>query len=637
MRTGKRVVRCVVIMLFTVILGGVTPSSIQAAHNEAGPRIIAAPPVWMTDIEGYENFYKKCIYVYGIPICATDDVPNEALYKAYDVLEIYLRKIHTDYPKIIDQMHKNRVNVIVIGEHEYNYMHPSWAPYEDDLTERRGGGAVDTTVLVEDLLVPSDDVWRQTFAGLVHEFTHTTLAYGIGDYDNDGPYKEEIYGAIQAAYDQAMEAGKYSGENVYDQTNYHEYFCGQVGRWFNGSPTNLDMDGATSMTDREQLAAYDPAVYTICQKLFGEYELPKPWGDGTSNEVSIDTDTANMAPYATVTTSYCSAWENFNAVNDFIYGETSAESNLDHYGTYGNLSDSEWVCYTWDESQTIDKCNLYLWNDNGGIMTPKSYRYEYLDASGAWQPVKNAKGYGCILDTFNETTFDVISTKAIRVTLRKTNTDTNGVGIVEWQVNRTARKVVPSTPQKPVEPALTLDTVTKVKAVSDGSNAITISWKKNSEADSYLVQRKIGKEFVTIATVKKTAYTDKKRKSSTTYQYRIRVCKMSGTTTIYSPDSKVVKATTGPEAIKKITVKKVKTGYQMKWKKVSKATGYIVYQKKADGKYHKIKTLGKNTTKYTLRRLKAGKKYTYCVKTVRKSGKTSYLGSSKKVTVKPTK
>ncbi|MDO4563203.1 MAG: DUF5695 domain-containing protein [Clostridia bacterium] len=253
----------------------------------AGEKKITSAPAWVVNVPyqdttgEYADFYTKAIYAYNIPICATDDVPDEALYKAYDVIEVYLRKIYYKMPEILDKMEENGAHVIIIGEHEYNVNHPSWK-YHDNPTERRGGGGISTTVLVEDLIVPSTDTWRQTFAGLVHEFTHTVLSYGIGDAYYTNGARRDIYEAINAAYEAAAAAGMYPSPNEYDISNYHEYFAGQAGRWFNGSPTDLPVANAANLTDREQLAAYDSDIYEICANLFAPLSLPAPWGDGSN-------------------------------------------------------------------------------------------------------------------------------------------------------------------------------------------------------------------------------------------------------------------------------------------------------------------------------------------------------------------
>lgn len=268
-------------LLCIIMVTGLLPI-ISFAGDFVCEREISAPPEWMNE-KGYESFYTKCVTVYSIPICSTDDVPDEALFKAYDVIEIWLRKIAVEYPEIVKKMNSHRVSVIIVGENETNSMHPSWKNWENK-DERRGGGGVVTTVLVEDLIVPENDTWRQNFAGLVHEATHTLLTYGIGDVQGIGA-RSDIYERILACYENAVKKDMYPAPNEYDASNYHEYFAGQVGRFFNGSPTELPVTDADKLTDREELEVYDPDIYQLCTELFGLYELPEPWGSGINHEI----------------------------------------------------------------------------------------------------------------------------------------------------------------------------------------------------------------------------------------------------------------------------------------------------------------------------------------------------------------
>lgn len=289
-----------VILLVPVLSMPVSAES-YISQSKAGERVIreGVPAHWQSK-NGYEGFYTKHIMVYGIPVLSTDDVPDWVLYRAYDVMEVYLRKIYYEYPEIIDSLIKNKSNVIVIGANEYNIDHPDWTAYEEAMgeagkTERRGGGGLETTVLVDDLGIEDPNNWFSDFCGLIHEFTHTVLSYGIGDADNAGARPdifEKINDAYEAAYREYKSNGKYS-ESSYDMNNYHEYFAGQVGRWFNANGTDLNVKRVTHKTEREQLAEYDPAVYEVCEMLFGEYDVIEPWGKGTDsmideNEVIVD-------------------------------------------------------------------------------------------------------------------------------------------------------------------------------------------------------------------------------------------------------------------------------------------------------------------------------------------------------------
>lgn len=295
------------LLLVSLMLPTLTVSAESyISQSAAGPRVIyeGVPEHWQSK-NGYVGFYTKYVMVYGIPVLSTDDVEDWVLFRAYDVLEIYLRKIYYEYPEIISSLIKNKANVIVIGLNEYNIEHPDWTAYEQAMgeagkTERRGGGALETTVLVDDLGIQDPNNWFSDFCGLIHEFTHTMLGYGIGDADHSGARPdifEKINDAYEAAYKEYKTSGKYQ-ESSYDMNNYHEYFAGQVGRWFNANGTDLKVKGATRKTEREQLEAYDPAIYEICEMLFGEYDVIEPWGKGTDSMLDESEAIVDYSPLA---------------------------------------------------------------------------------------------------------------------------------------------------------------------------------------------------------------------------------------------------------------------------------------------------------------------------------------------------
>lgn len=274
------------------------------SQSAAGERVIreGVPEHWQSK-NGYVGFYTKHIMVYGIPVLSTDNVPDWVLFRAYDVMEVYLRRIYLEYPEIIASLIKNKSNVIVIGADEYNIDHPDWTAYEEangeaGKTERRGGGGLETTVLVDDLGIEDPNNWFSDFCGLIHEFTHTVLSYGIGDADNAGARPdifEEINDAYEAAYREYTKNGKYN-ESSYDMNNYHEYFAGQVGRWFNANGTDLKVKHVSEKTERQQLAEYDPAIYAVCEKLFGEYDVIEPWGKGTDSKLNENETIVDYSP-----------------------------------------------------------------------------------------------------------------------------------------------------------------------------------------------------------------------------------------------------------------------------------------------------------------------------------------------------
>lgn len=254
---------------FRIYSRALSPSEIRSLYGNNSKPEVTAPPSWI------HSFYKKCVMINGIPICSTSAVPDQALLNACEILDAQLKKIKTDKPAVLQKMLENQVYAIIIGLNETNDMHPSWSGSSDPSWPRRGGGGNPTTVLEEDCIVPSDDTWRQNFCGLVHEFAHTLLTYGIGDAGLAGA-DTATYNAIVTAYNHAIDANKYT-ESDYDRSNYHEYFTGQSCRWFNANPTDLNVPNASGKSDRDQLKEYDPEMYHILSTLYGDYKLPKPW------------------------------------------------------------------------------------------------------------------------------------------------------------------------------------------------------------------------------------------------------------------------------------------------------------------------------------------------------------------------
>lgn len=93
--------------------------------------------------------------------------------------------------------------------------------------------------------------------------------------------------------------------------------------------------------------------------------------------------------------------------------------------------------------------------------------------------------------------------------------------------------------------------------------------------------------------------------------------------------------------VKKTTITSAKanssTAVTIKWKKVKKVSGYIIYRKTQNTSFSKIATVASNKTSYKNTKLSPSTKYTYAIKTYKKSGKkTTYSAYSnqKSVTTK---
>ncbi len=161
------------------------------------------------------------------------------------------------------------------------------------------------------------------------------------------------------------------------------------------------------------------------------------------------------------------------------------------------------------------------------------------------------------------------------------------------------------------------DSVATKIAMSSATKA-KINWNKSANADGYVIYRATSKNgtYKKVADVKADAvsYTDSGLTYGKTYYYKVKAYCKNGDETLYSEDSSVisVKLTLGKTTIS--SVANSSSGVELKWSKVSGATGYYVYRKADSGSYSKIKTISSgNTVSYTDKSANNGTKYTYKV------------------------
>lgn len=164
---------------------------------------------------------------------------------------------------------------------------------------------------------------------------------------------------------------------------------------------------------------------------------------------------------------------------------------------------------------------------------------------------------------------------------------------------------------------------------------ITLSWKSVPGAGGYEVYRS-GKASSGFKCVKKitsgqtVSYSDSSTKFNSTYYYKIRSYYTAGSNTIYGAWSPVKKQTK-TLAASSITQVKLSSGrMRIAWKKVSGASGYILYRSQSkNGSYKKIATINKGTkVSCTDSKVSSGKIYYYKVKAYRQVKKKKYYGQA---------
>ena len=168
-------------------------------------------------------------------------------------------------------------------------------------------------------------------------------------------------------------------------------------------------------------------------------------------------------------------------------------------------------------------------------------------------------------------------------------------------------------------------------SLSNTASGTTVSWNTVTGATGYILYRKTGNgSWSRVADIKNgtiTSYTDKTVKSGTTYTYTVRA--YSGNTVGDWKSTKTIKYLATPTVS---SAANITSGVQVKWTKVTGASGYYVYRKTGKGSWNRIANIKSGTTtSYTDKTAKSGTTYTYTVRAYSGSYISSYNAAGKTV------
>jgi hypothetical protein len=170
-----------------------------------------------------------------------------------------------------------------------------------------------------------------------------------------------------------------------------------------------------------------------CDGAGGESDINPSFSTFPSADLAIGGTTTpppasdNKARTATATASYTSSWESIAAINDGLEPGSSNDTVNPRWGTWPETG-QQWAELTWPSSVSLNRAQVYLFDDNGGVRAPGSWRLQYWTGS-AYADVAGASGYPVAVNAYNSVTFNADSTTRLRVVLQASGTAS--VGLLE--------------------------------------------------------------------------------------------------------------------------------------------------------------------------------------------------------------
>ena len=239
-----------------------------------------------------------------------------------------------------------------------------------------------------------------------------------------------------------------------------------------------------------------------------------------------------------------------------------------------------------------------------------------------WSAVAGATGYTVFYSTNNKSWKSVAATKT-NATLTKLSPNTKYY--IKVQAYKKSGRTTVKGPDSATVDATTLLATPVLKASSADSATIKLTWNKLSGASGYVLEKYDGKKWVAVKTTTSTSFTVTKLKANTTYQFRVKGYVKSGSKTIYSAYSTVLKVSTAPTKTSKVTATTAgSTTIKVTWKKVTGATSYRVYYSTNNKSW---KSVTSKKTSVTLSKLSANKKYYIKVQALKKTAGITAAGS----------
>ena len=252
-----------------------TGQPVELIPSYAKANVLAVP-----ESLGVDPFYKKYVDAMGIPVLASEKVPDDALLVARDIVNTMLAA----RPDLRKSMVARKWRTGVIAEVEMTMDIPEYARLKRPGASRdepvnqldrdyhanrsRGLGGNPTTGAEENLLgYPGTRYWGEHI--FVHEFAHAIMS-AVRNVDST------MHAEIRAAYDSAMATGKYvhpDGRKHYATTNAGEYWAEGAQWWFFSNYGECFV-GNVKVETPADFKSYDPKLFELLGRVFNTHRIP---------------------------------------------------------------------------------------------------------------------------------------------------------------------------------------------------------------------------------------------------------------------------------------------------------------------------------------------------------------------------
>lgn len=266
------------------------------------------------------------------------------------------------------------------------------------------------------------------------------------------------------------------------------------------------------------------------------------------------------------------------------------------------------------------------------VSSVKAQNSGYTSVKLSWDASSNAEGYEIYTYSLSSSAYSKLGTVKGKTTF--TDTSPNAASETHYAV-RSFRTVNGSLSYSDYTyaiytPSIKPKTVSGIKEYSPTDSSLSLSWNAVSGATSYQIYQYDSKtkKYKKVKTVSSNSCTFSSLSPAKTLKLKIRAVIKVYDKSFYGSFSNEFTAKTRPSKVGSVTASSVKTNsYKLSWKKVSGASGYVVYKYDSKAKkYKKFKTVSTNSL--VVSSLKAATSATYCVRAYVKTDSGNFYGSA---------